>query len=216
MPPRKASPAADSAWPARALVAQLGTECSAFTLRKLERGDLYVTRRRVALDASGKPCRRAALTRDGMILQAGMAAQGYVGADGTWVPQKALTGVGPDGASLPLAPGTLGTPQPVEEASPEALLDLHVSAVYRLAPVEGSGELLAKLQAGHVFRLAFNYRSDFRSETAFLVANAEGMFAVVGVPAPPTWLAPDAAPPVEADAAGAPDDLDFDMLGGLT
>ncbi|MEN9797317.1 MAG: hypothetical protein RL653_1013 [Pseudomonadota bacterium] len=196
-------------WPGRALVVGFGGEIAAFTLQKLSRKDLYVTRRRVALDDAGQPCQRAALTRDGMLLRSGMTGQGYCNADGTWVPQKALTGLGPSGESLPLVPGTLGTEQALEPATAQQLLDLHVTAVYRLTSVHAAPKLESALEAGRIFRYPFNYRADFRAETAFLVANAEGAFAVVGVPAAPAWLGPDAAPPPESPAL---DDLDFDMF----
>jgi hypothetical protein len=141
-----------------------------------------------------------------------MTAQGYFDADGRQVEASQLVGVGPDGAPLPLIGSTLGVPQALEgPVDARELLDLAVSGVYLLGVESLDAGLAGELAAGHVFRTPFNYRPDYRIETAYLLKNDAGYFALVGVPAPAAWLSPDAPPPVEA-ADDAGDALDFEMF----
>jgi hypothetical protein len=185
---------------------------STFGLEKVERVRLYGSRRRVALDANGEFCTRAALTDDGeVLLRSGMTAQGYFDPAGRQVETNALAAVDPDGHPLPLVPSTLGVPTPLEgPVSPRDVLDLDLTAVYRLVPEGVSPDLAAELASGHAFRVPFNYRPDFRSETAYLVQNEVGLFALVGIPAAAPWLEPDAPPPDDAQADD--DELDFEMF----
>ena len=86
-----------------------------------------------------------------------------------------------------------------------------ITPIYRLTPESLDDALAKALAAGAIFRAPFNYRPDYRRETAYLVQNDSGLFALVGVPTTPTSLAPDAPPPVN-DGGDADDELDFEML----
>jgi hypothetical protein len=194
------------------VVTYAGTETS-FAIERLERAKLYGYRRRIAIDADGRPCTRAALTEDGQVLlRSGMAAQGYFDPDGRQVETSALTAIDAAGNALSLSPSTLGVAQALEgPVDPREVLDLAISSVYRLVP-EGIALGLAEgLSAGHVFRAPFNYRPDYQSEIAYLVQNDAGIFALVGVPAPPPWLSPDAPPPAD-DTVADEAELDFEMF----
>ena len=48
-------------------------------------------------------------------------------------------------------------------------------------------------------------------ETAYLLKNDAGYFALIGVGTSPAWLAPDAPPPVDESDAGE-GELDFEMF----
>lgn len=199
---------------AKAIIVTLAGEESLFDFTKLERAKVYGSRRRVALDAAGESCQRASLTRDGrFLLQTGMTAQGYLTPDGRWVPNAELVGLDVDGKPLEQQPSTLGLAQALEEVPARELFDLRVSSTYALTVKELTAGLSAALDAGKVFRFAFNYRRDYRAETAFLVKNDVGVFAVVGVPLVPQWIEPAASPPPlpPTDEPEA-DDLDFEMF----
>jgi hypothetical protein len=198
---------------ARGIVVTHAGETSSFALEKLERAKLYGSRRRVAIDEEGNVCSRAAMTDDGrVVLRSGMTAQGYFDPDGRQVETSALEAVDEQGRALALVPSTLGVAQPAEgPVDPRHALDLTITAVYRLEAESVGAALAASLATGSVFRIPFNYRPDYRSETAYLVQNDAGCFALVGVPAAATWLEPDAPPPVD-DAADDESDLDFDMF----
>ena len=73
-------------------------------------------------------------------------------------------------------------------------------------------EALARsLAEGQFWRFPFNYRPDYRSETGYLVQNADGIFALVGTPAPARYLEPQAPPP-PVDDDDDEGDLDFEMM----
>jgi hypothetical protein len=199
---------------AKGLVVVFEGEASALGLEKLERAKLYGTRRRIAVDADGKACAKAGLTDDGaVLLRPGMTAQGYFDAHGQQLELAALGAVDADGQALEPVPSTLGVEQALEgPVDARELLDLALTGVYRLRPEEVSPALSERLAAGAIFRTPFNYRPDFRSETAYLVQNDEATFALVGQPAPAVWLEPDAPPPAEPDDDDDVDELDFEMF----
>ena len=198
---------------AKSIVVSHKAEASSFQFQKLERQKLYGVRRRVPIDAKGLPCSRAALTDDGaVLLTSGMTAQGWFDADGRQVETAAIGARSTDGIALDLVPSTLGEEQILEGPVPATeLLDLAVSSVYQLQAESISDSLAASLGAGEVWRFCFNYRPDYRAETAYLIGNEEGIFALIGLPTLPHFLASNAPPPSDDDDDAA-DDLDFEML----
>ncbi len=187
---------------------------SNFQLEKLERSKLYGSKRRIPVDVDGKPCVRAALTDDGEVLiLSGMAAQGWFDDLGRQVEASEMEAQTPDGIALELVPSTLGVSQPLEgPVSPMEVLDLAVSSVYQLTADTIADELAASLTSGEVWRFRFNYRSDFLAETAYLLANDAGIFALIGQPTTAPYLQLNALPPVEAADVEDTEDVDFQML----
>ncbi len=192
-----------------------GTQ-STFDFAKVERSRLYGRRLRVALDPDGQPCVKAALTTDGsLMIKSGMTAQGYFDDEGVWVPNRELVGLDEDGRALQRVESTLGVEQPLKgPVAPERVLDLRISSVYELSPVDVAPELVLALRSGDVFEFQFNYRADYKAETALLLANTEGdLFALVGRPTEPIWHDPQEtlSPYGELEDEDA-DDLDFEMF----
>lgn len=186
---------------------------SSFQLSKLERQKLYGARRRIPVDGAGEPCSRAALTEDGAVLiTAGMTAQGWFDPAGRQVESREIGARDGEGNPLEPVPSTLGEQQQLEGPVPATeVLDLSLTAIYRLEPESLDEGLAASLQEGSIWRFSFNYRPDYRAESAYLLANDEGIFALVGVPAASCFLEPNALPPPEDDDE-SDDDLDFEML----
>jgi hypothetical protein len=186
---------------------------SSFGLEKLDRSKLYGKRQRQVLDPEGRRCERAELTRDGALLvRSGMTAQAYFDDDGRWIPNRDLVGLDTEDQPVALAPSTLGVEQPLEgPVSADELLDLSTRSVYVLTPESLDPELRRQLLAGEIFRFPFNYRTDYNTETAFLVGNDSGFFALVGNPAPAAWceLQSVATETFEDDSD---DELDFEMF----
>jgi hypothetical protein len=186
---------------------------SSFDHGKLDRTKLYGKKKRVALDPSGEACIKASLVEDGsMLIRSGMTAQGYFKNDGSWVPNKELVGLDKSGKPLELLVSTLGVPQTVDRpASTRELLDLEVTSVYSLDPMEMDQALEKELLRGEIIKFPFNYRSDYRLETGFLLKNKEGYFCIVGVPTHSEWseLKKIAVETYEEDDSN---DLDFDMF----
>ena len=199
---------------AKAIIVTHAGEESRFDFTKLERAKVYGARRRVALDAAGEACKRASLTQDGrFLLQSGMTAQGYVTPAGRWVPNAELVGLDAYGKPLEKQASTLGVAQALEDVPARDLFDLRVTATYALTVQHLEPKLKAALDAGAIFRFAFNYRGDYRAETAYLVQNDVGCFAVVGTPALPQWIEPAAAPPPIPPAEETEaDEIDFEMF----
>jgi hypothetical protein len=186
---------------------------SSFALEKLDRSKLYGKRQRQVLDPDGQRCERAELTRDGaMLVRSGMTAQAYFDADGSWVPNRDLVGLDVEGNPVELAASTLGVEQPLEgPVSPDDVLDLSTRSVYLLSPETLDPELKTRLLAGEVFRFPFNYRADYNTETAYLVGNKSGFFALVGNPAPSEWCELQRVAQESFEDEGD-DELDFEMF----
>jgi hypothetical protein len=186
---------------------------SSFGHEKLDRAKLYGKRQRQVLDPQGQRCERAELTRDGALLvRSGMTAQAYFDDDDAWVPNRDLVGLDPEGRPVPLAPSTLGVEQELEgPVSPDDVLDLSARSVYVLTPESLDPDLKQRLLSGDIFRFAFNYRSDYNTETAYLVGNDSGFFALVGNPAPGQWCELERVAEDSFDDDGD-DELDFEMF----
>jgi hypothetical protein len=198
---------------AKGLVLTLDGKTSSFQIEKVERAKLYGVRRRLAVDHQGRTCSRASLTDDGQVLlRAGMTAQGWFDADGRQVEQKAIGAEDADGKSLDLVPSTLGVEQLLQgPVDAREMLDLSLTAVYRITPEALDESLAQSLAEGQFWRFPFNYRPDYRSEIGYIVQNPEGIFAIIGTPAPAQYLEPHAPPP-PADDDEDEGDLDFEMM----
>ena len=198
---------------AKPIVVSYKSKESSFDHGKLDRAKLYGKKKRVALDSSGEVCIKASLDDDGTtLIRSGMTAQGYFENDGAWVPNKELVGLDETGKPLELQDSTLGAAQTVEApASAIDLLNLKVTTVYMLEPKEIDSNLEKELENGELIKIPFNYRSDYRLETGFLLKNKEGYFCIVGVPTHPEWSELKNIS-VETFEDEDSDDLDFDMF----
>jgi len=198
---------------AKQIVVQHEGKTSSFRFSKLDRAKLYGKRRRLHLDPNEKPCTRAQLTRDGSLLvRSGMLAQGYFNFIGEWAPQKTLVGIDGAGRAVEKVPSTLGEEQTLEgPLSSEELLDLHVLTVYALEGDDVDADLTKSLNQGSIFRFKFNYRADYHAEIAYLVANKEGFFCLVGSPTISQWceLGQIVTETFEEETE---DELDFEMF----
>ena len=198
---------------AKPIIVRLGGADSVFQHSRVDRAKLYGKRVRVPLDPEGQRCTRGSLTTEGdVLLRAGMTNQGYFDADGRQVSSRELVGLDADGHEVPRTTATLGEPQDATEASPQELLDLRVRTVYALEADHLDTELDTALDAGKIFRFRFSYRADWRNEDAFLVKNDEGLFALIGAPAPAQWMALAEAANPQLEEDDEPDELDFEMF----
>lgn len=199
---------------ARTLVVSLDGVESSFGFKSVDRADLYGRRRRVALDREGEFCSRASLLDDGsLLLRSGMTGQGYFLPDGSFVKQSELEAFDTAGEPVERTPSTIGVAQSLQgPVGVEAVLGLRVSTVYALDDEGIDAELLDRLRSGDMFQFAFNYRDDFRAETAVLLANDDGVFALVGLPVAYEWSTLQAAPDLPTVDDDSDDDLDFEMF----
>jgi hypothetical protein len=198
---------------ARSIIVTHQGKPSTFGYSRVTRKQLYASRKRLPLDAKGQPCQRAELSDDGsMLIVSGMAGQGYFAEDGRWVTNEELVSVGLDGKEVPAQPSTLDVPQALHEVEPEALLDTTAEVVYALEPETLDTSLQAALAAGKLYRFDFNPRGE-HTKVAFLLANEQGTFAIVGDRLQIPWAELE-KPAVELDDAdeGEDGELDFEMF----
>lgn len=199
---------------AREIIVALNGNASRFKFKKVDRKALYGARKRVPLDPAGAACAKGELTADGaLLIRQGMTAQGYFDQNGFWYAQKDLAGLNPDGSEAEKADSTLGVEQSLQKVEPTRLLDARVSVVYALDAADLDPDLQIELEAGAIFEFPFNYRAGYAPQSAFLVANPSGTYALVGRPTEPDWCALDTpqADPFDEDD-GLDDDLDFEMF----
>lgn len=202
---------------ARQVVVALDGTQSIFNMSKVDRSKLYGRRRRVPLGPDGEPCQRASLTEDGsLMIRSGMTSQGYFDDDGYWIPNKELVGISPEGDPVKKVDSTLGKEVDlVGPVDPSRVLDLRLQSVYALEPDDFDPDLEDSLMEGEIYEFVFNYRADFRAETAFLVANDDGeVFAIIGRLVEPQWRDPEEmiATFDSDDDDDDDDELDFEMF----
>lgn len=196
------------------IVVTLGDITARFNHKKLDRSALYGKRQRIFLDPEDNVCQRAKLSDDGAVLiRTGMLAQAYFDEEGNWVPSKDLVGIDAEGNVLEKSPSTLGQPQALRgPVPPEEVLDFQVSSLYLLDPLELDETLESKLKAGDIFSFDFNYRADYNPQRAFLLANDEGYFALIGDVIEPVWLDLEQVVTQPVELEEDDDDLDFEMF----
>ena len=198
---------------AKDIVLTLGGVTSSFAFKALDRASLYGKRRRVLLDDKGEQCSRASLLDDGsLLLRSGMTAQGYFLGDGRAYKQSELEGFDQDGKPLSKFPSTLGEAQELREVNADEALNLSQQTIYLLDPTEVSPDLTDSLKAGKIYSFPFNYREDHSVETALLVGNENGFFAVIGTPLEFEWVGFQAVVDLPVESEDSDEDLDFEMF----
>ena len=198
---------------AKPIVVSMSGKDYYFAPTKVDRSKIYGSKKRVALDPQGRFCTRAALSSDGThLVLTGMSAQGYFRSNGLMVGRQEMVGLDPNGKVVESIPSTLGVSQALEgPVSGSEILALDVESLYYLDPLEFGCDLLAKLQAGEIYKFSINYTSGLELETAYLVSNDEGCFAIVGKPAPLNWI--ESATLFESvEVSEDADDLDFESM----
>lgn len=199
---------------AKPVILTSGNKQYSFEATRIDRAKLYGVRKRLPLDANGQQCTKASLTLDGAnLLLSGMTAQGYFNSEGSPISRQEMVGLDAQGNLVEHIPSTLGLPQKLEgPVSASEVLDLDVESFFYLEPLEIEKDLLTELKSGAVYKFSFNYSSGLEMETAYLVANEDGVFAVVGSIAPCVWVEEAAVyVPLDGEDTDA-EDLDFEAL----
>ena len=186
-----------------------------FSHKKVDRSKLYGSRKRIPLDPLGENCLRCELNDDGStLIMTGMTSQGYFDNDINWIPNKELIGMDLSGKVLIKIPATLGVTQEASLCELEMLLDLAVDSIYQLEPEEVPKSIQTALESGKTLNFPFNYREDYHAESAYLILNEEGYFALIGNPVKPEWMELEQVieESFENEVEDDNDDLDFEMF----
>lgn len=190
-------------------------ESASFAPTKVDRTKIYGARKRIAIDAGGATCTKAALTLDGALtIRSGMLAQGYFTLEGRMIQRSEMTGLDTAGNTVETNPSTLGVPQElVGPVEPSEVLDLQIQSVYFLTPDSVPHNLTEELKTGKIFRFPFNYSAGLETETAYLLSNDAGIFALSGKTMEIPWVDESTSfVPEATDTEEESDDLDFDSL----
>jgi len=185
-----------------------------FDVTRIDRAKLYGVRKRQPLDKNGQPCTKGSLTLDGTsLLLSGMTAQGYFNSEGSPISRHEMVGLDTQGNIVEQIPSTLGSSQKMEgPVSATEVLDLDVESFFCLEPLEVEESFLTELKSGSVYKFSFNYSAGLEMETAYLVANNDGVFAIVGSMAPGEWVEEAAVfVPVDGEDSDA-EELDFEAF----
>jgi len=198
---------------AKPLVVSFGGVTASFPVTLVDRSKIYGSKKRVAIDPEGRDCTRAALSSDGAtLIVSGMTAQGYFTRAGRAVSRSEMVGLDAGGNIVEAKPSTLGIEQTAEgPVDPAELLSLSVQSVYFLDAREDKTGLSDRLKRGEVLKVAFNYASGLGVETAYLVGNDGGCFAIVGTPVADQWTE-EGQQFVQLEEGDDSDDLDFDAM----
>ena len=123
-----------------------------------------------------------------------------------------MVGLDASGNVVEIKPSTLGVEQELSgPVSPADVLDLELESVFWLEPIDVSENLMASLKQGEIYKCAFNFTAGLEVETAFLLANAEGVFALVGKPVAPRWVEEGAVFLAQTDEEEE-EELDFESM----
>lgn len=189
-----------------------GQECKA-GITKVDRDKVYGWTESKYTDASGNICRWATLLDDGKtIIATGGSALKKIDTLGREIDKTTLMAVHLDGQPATLLPSVFDGPVALDTTRTlEDYLSMDVKSVYQLSITEGLGALLDELKKHSVLYFSFNYRADYEADDAFILAQDQNIFIVIGAIRNFEYVSLN-APIIEAVEAEESDDLDFNML----
>ena len=160
----------------RRVVLTFRGKASVFLKHGIDRKTLYGFKRRIALDAQGRECTTAHLTRDGRLLFSGCTAHQYLDERGDVVEKRDLVAVDEAGRSTPEKHRNDDPPEIEGPIPPRELLDHVVTRAYSLEPESVDPHLVQALAEGHIFRVPSHDGIRLSNPPAFLLANDQGVF----------------------------------------
>tara|TARA_B100000959_G_C14866901_1_gene576651 strand:+ start:154 stop:753 length:600 start_codon:yes stop_codon:yes gene_type:complete len=198
---------------ARELILVLGNQQSIFEIAKIERSDLYGSKKRIFLDSEGNKCTRAQIDGDtGDLLPSGSISSSYIDFEGNQIEKNKLEAVDQEGNELSIKTSTIGSPQKLSPIEAKKLLNVRVNSVYMLTPKEIGDSLEQELAKNKAFHFPFNYYADFKLEDGILLKNENGYFALIGEMCEPQWLEEKSSVLDSSFGETESDELDFEMM----
>ena len=139
---------------------------------KLDRKQLYGSREKIALDDDGVECSLVSMSQCGtIIIPKGGTGLGFLSADGKWIDRNRMQTVTLDGQPAKLNPSSYSGVIALEKkATPEALLDCSIAALYRL---DDAGELIAVV-GNDIYQFDYCYRDSYETTAAFILVSEQG------------------------------------------
>ena len=146
---------------------------------KLDRSKVYGFTEKIMLDDKNQVCKAVSMDESGtIIIPKGGISLGMLDDDMNWVERGQLVAVDKDGEKVEQIPSTFTTPVVLDnKISVERFLDHSITVVYELA---GDYAGLVEFIGDDIYEFKFNYRAGYDTNPAFLIANADGLFMLVG------------------------------------
>ena len=159
------------------------------SIERVDRIRLYGATRRIGLDAKGRECVSALLTRDGRhVLGPGSTAGMYLNKEGDAVAREDLARA--DERGQPASSEIAVTGGPRELAGPvpvEALLECVVAAVYEVDAAGLDSTLAASLSRGDIYHAPLSGVLLANEHGVFLLATKPVRFDFIGSEQPVNW-----------------------------
>jgi hypothetical protein len=189
-----------------------GVSCTA-QIEKVDRDKIYGWVNTRALDATGELCVTASVLEDGKtLIPAGGFTLLLVSENGSEIARKDLIAKDQNGNTLEIIASSFDAPVELRaDVTLENFLDLQVKTVYQLSMDSGKDELLAKLSKG-LLAFNFNYRAGYETDTGYLVALDNEIFAIIGRPTQFEFIKLETLAVEEDDEHDEDESLDFGML----
>jgi hypothetical protein len=198
---------------------------SSFEVTRIDRSRLYGSKRRIPVDAGGRECHPAALTRDGMhVLPKGGISRIYLDESRNAVDRSDLRAASTSGPGIegdpphspPPASPTMAAnvAEIVLEARPDDVLSCDISRAWALDPITLSPQLDGILSAGAIQRVRLPSGLAKDSADAFLLKGPACFLLLVGEPTGFELIGRsevDLVPEAEDDDPLADSDVDFDF-----
>jgi hypothetical protein len=151
---------------------------------KIERKKLYGWTELIALDEDGKTCSSVSVDETGsLVISKGGVGMGILSPDLKWVDRSSLKALTEDGKDAPLIPSSYDAPIHLEAlVSVEQFLDYTITALYQMEDAGASltGSELAKAIGSGIYTFTFNPRSDYEGSEAFLLAEGQTAYMLLG------------------------------------
>jgi hypothetical protein len=190
-----------------------GIACTA-EIEKLDRDKVYGWVDTRVFDGQGAVCVTASLLDDGKtLIPAGGFALKLLSSEGHEVARKDLIAKNAQGQLLDQIPSVFDRPVVLRnDATLQDYLNLQVKVVYQLKLETGKEALLAAL-ATQFLSFDFNYRAGYETDTGYLIAADNQIFAVIGKPAEFEFIKLETPVLLDTDDASEDEEsLDFGML----
>jgi hypothetical protein len=183
-------------------------------LVKLERDKVYGWTETKYRDFDDNPCTFMTILDDGKtMLGTGALALRSIDAAGNEVDKSTLQARYSDGTEAQLLPSVFDKETELDDTKTiQDYLDMDVKAVYQLRIGDSTSQIMDILKDKKVLYFHFNYRAGYEQDDAFLIAQGDHIFAVIGRLTEFQYSTLEIPTVLEDVSDESSDDLDFNMF----
>jgi len=184
-------------------------------LTKVDRKKVYGYISEEVTDLDGNLCTMGNILDDGStLILPGLTAMKTVDLDNAEIDKKSLKAVYMDGSDAEIIPSSFDIDIELTETKVDDLFNLEITSIYQLdfENDDQKKELQEELINGKVYGFVFNFRAGYDASDAILLANNEGVFALIGRLIEFDYLDNNIVDFVIDDDEDEEDEMDFSML----